>query len=173
MKPDVRPVSVHDWSHPLKPLFLVLGIAAIVLGAAAQGDPQEVKQLPDGAGKDAVVKACLECHGAANFRKARKDPDEWTDSVQDMVDRGAKATTPEVEAIVAYLVKNFGKDAKVQMNTAPLEEIKVVLGFTVPEANAVVAWRDQNGPFKDWQDVLKVPGVDAAKVEQKKGAMSF
>ena len=136
-------------------------------------DPQEIKLLPDGAGKDVVVKACLECHGVANFRKARKDSDEWTDSVQDMLDRGAKATSAEADLIVAYLVKNFGKGAKVQMNTAPLEEIKVVLGFTVPEANAVVAWRDQNGPYTDWRDVLKAPGVDPAKVESKKELMSF
>jgi competence protein ComEA len=136
-------------------------------------DPQEMKLLPDGAGKDVVVKTCLECHGVANFRKARKDSDEWTDSVQDMLDRGAKATSAEADLIVAYLVKNFGKGAKVQMNSAPLEEIKVVLGFTVPEANAVVAWRDQNGPYRDWRDVLKAPGVDPAKVESKKELMSF
>ena len=137
------------------------------------GDPLEIKQLPEGAGKDAVVKSCLECHGVANFRKARKYADEWSESVSDMVDRGAKATPAEVEAIVAYLVKNFGKDAKVQMNSAPLEEIKVVLGFTVPEANSIVAYRDQNGPYKDWHDVLKAPGVDPAKVEGKKDAMAF
>jgi competence protein ComEA len=90
-----------------------------------------------------------------------------------MVDRGAKATATEVEAIVGYLVKNFGKDAKVQMNSAPLEEIKVVLGFTVPEAQAVVDYRERNGAYKDWRDLLKAPGVDAAKVEAKKDAMAF
>ena len=136
-------------------------------------DPQEVKLLPEGPGKDAVVKVCLECHGVANFRKVRKDADEWSDSVSDMVDRGAKATSSEVEVIVAYMLNNFGKDAKVQMNSAPLEEIKVVLGFSVPEANAIVTYRDQNGPYKDWHDVLKAPGVDPAKVEAKKAAMAF
>ena len=59
------------------------------------------------------------------------------------------------------------------MNSAPLEEIKAVLGFTVPEANAIVNWRDQNGPYKDWRDVLKAPGINPAKVEAKKDAMSF
>jgi competence protein ComEA len=136
-------------------------------------DQKEIDQLPAAAGKDAVVKSCLECHGAANFRKVRKDADEWAESVQDMVDRGAKATDAESAAIVAYMVKNFGKGAKVQMNSAPLEEIKAVLGFTVPEANAIVNWRDQNGPYKDWRDVLKAPGINPAKVEAKKDAMSF
>jgi competence protein ComEA len=140
---------------------------------AFAADPQEIKLLPDGAGKEAVVKVCLDCHGVANFRKARKDAGGWADSVDDMVDRGAKATPPEVEAIVAYLLKNFGKDAKVQINTAPLEEIKVVLGFTVPEAQSVVDYRDQNGPYKTWRDLLKASGIDAAKVESKKDAIVF
>ena len=164
-------VSCHRRSHPLR--FICLLFALALAAALTAADPQEVKLLPDGAGKEAVVKACLECHGTANFRKSRKDPDEWTDSVQDMLDRGAKATSAEADVIVAYLVKNFGKGAKVQMNTAPLEEIKVVLGFTVPEANAIVAWRDQNGPYKDWRDVLKVAGVDPAKVESIKDSMAF
>ena len=140
---------------------------------AAAADQQEVKLLPEGPGKEAVVRVCLECHGVANFRKVRKDAGEWSESVDDMVDRGAKATPPEVNAIVAYLVKNFGKDAKVQMNTAPLEEIKVVLGFTVPEAQAVVDYRERSGAYKSWRDLLKAPGVDAAKVEAKKDAMAF
>jgi competence protein ComEA len=120
-----------------------------------------------------VVKSCLECHGAANFRKARKEPGEWSDSVDDMIDRGAKVEAGQVEAVVAYLVKNFGAGAKVQMNSAPLEEIKVVLGFTVPEAQAVVDYRESQGPYKEWRDLLKVRGVDTAKVEAKKDAMAF
>ena len=152
-----------------KTLSMLLLLASLLSAA----DEKEIKLLPDGAGKDVVVKSCLECHGVANFRKARKDADEWSDSVNDMVDRGAKATPAEVETIVAYLVKNFGKDSKVQMNSAPLEEIKVVLGFSVPEANAIVSYREQNGPYKDWRDVLKAPGVDTAKIEAKKDAMAF
>jgi competence protein ComEA len=150
--------------------------AAILLflaGWATAADEKEIKALPDGPGKDAVVKSCLECHGAANFRKARKQPGEWSDSVDDMIDRGAKVEGSQVEAIVAYLVKNFGSGAKVQMNSAPLEEIKVVLDFTVPEAQAVVDFRETHGPFKEWRDVAKVAGVDVSKVEAKKDAMAF
>jgi len=148
-------------------------LALCALFTAAAADPQEVKLLPEGPAKETVVKACLECHGVANFRKVRKDADGWTDSVQDMVDRGAKATQPEMDAIVAYMVTNFGKDAKVQMNSAPLEEIKAVLGFSVPEAQAIVNYREKNGPYKEWRDVLQAGGVDPAKVEAKKDAMAF
>ena len=93
--------------------------------------------------------------------------------MDDMVDRGAKIPAGQTEAVVAYLVKNFGAGAKVQINSAPLEEIKAVLGFTVPEAQAVVNHRELHGAYKDWRDVAKVRGVDVAKVEAKKDAMAF
>lgn len=149
------------------------------LGTVAGGlclavpDDEDAKALPPGPGRDEVVKFCMECHGAGNYRKVRHDKDEWTDSVADMVERGAKGTPAELAAVVDYLTLNFGMESKVNMNSAPLEEIKVQLGFSVPESQAVIAYRKQNGPLKDYGDVLKVPGVDKAKVEAKKDKMAF
>lgn len=149
--------------------LLLLALAAI----AAAADEKEARALPDGKGRDVVAKSCIQCHGAATFRKQRKELGEWGDTVDDMIDRGAKVPADKVEEVVAYLSKHFGVNAKVQMNTAPLEEIKSVLGFTVPEAQAVVEYRDAHGPYKEWRDVLKVQGVEASKVEGKKDAMAF
>ena len=54
-------------------------------------DDDEAKALPPGAGKELVVKVCLDCHGAGHFRGQRLSPDDWSDKVYDMIDRGAKA----------------------------------------------------------------------------------
>ena len=152
---------------------ILLPAAAAAGFCLAVPDDEDAKALPDGAGKAEVVKFCTECHGPGNFRKTRHDKDEWTDSVADMVERGAKGTPAELAIVVDYLTLNFGTDSKVNMNTAPLEEIKVQLGFSVPESQAVVDYRKQNGRFKEWREVLKVSGVDKAKVEAKKDKMSF
>jgi competence ComEA-like helix-hairpin-helix protein len=152
--------------------FLFLAATAVGLCLAVPDD-EDVRTLPDGPGKTEVVKFCLECHPPGNFRKTRHDKDEWSDSVADMVERGAKGTPAELAAVVNYLALNFGPDSKVNMNTAPLEELKVQLGFTVPECEAVMAYRKQNGAFKEWRDVLKVPGVDGSKVEARKDKMGF
>jgi competence protein ComEA len=152
--------------------FCLVAAAAVGLCLAVP-DEEDAKKLPEGAGKAEVVKLCLECHPPGNFRKTRHDKDEWTDSVADMVERGAKGTPAELAAVVDYLALNFGPDSKVNVNTAPLEELKVQLGFSVPECQAVIDYRKQNGPFKEWRDVLKVPGVAAAKVEAKKDKMGF
>ncbi|HXB69191.1 MAG TPA: helix-hairpin-helix domain-containing protein [Candidatus Acidoferrales bacterium] len=152
----------------------VLWLTAAAVGLClAVPDEQDAKALPEGTGKAEVVKFCTECHTSGNFRKTRHDKDEWTDSVADMVERGAKGTPAELAVVVDYLTLNFGTDSKVDMNTAPLEEIKVQLGFTVPESQAVIEHRQRNGRFKEWRDVLKVSGVDKAKVEAKKDKMGF
>jgi competence protein ComEA len=144
-----------------------------VLALAAAADDKEARLLPDGAGKEVAARVCIDCHDSGNFRRARFTAAEWVDSVADMVDRGAKATPSEVETLVAYLAANFGKDSPVRMNTAPFVEIKVVLGFTVAEARAIVEYREANGPFHSVEDLRKVPGVDAAKVDAQKTRIVF
>ncbi len=146
--------------------LLLIAIAAASVSFAADDD--EAKRLPDGPGKDVVVKLCLSCHGAGNFRKRRLAKDAWVEQVADMVDRGAQATDAQSAAIVDYLVQYFGPGSKVNINTAPFEELKAVLGLSVEETKAVVSYREAHGDFKSWQDLQKVPGIDAKKIENKK-----
>ena len=70
--------------------------------------------------------------------------------------------------MVEYLAQMFGKDSKVYVNTAPFEELKAVFGLTVEETNAVISYRKDNGSFKSWRDLQKVPGIDGKKIEKKK-----
>ena len=143
------------------------------LACAPAADQKEAARLPEGPGKEVVGKLCLSCHDSGNFRKARFSSEEWSDSVADMVERGAKGTPAEIDAVVAYLAGNFGKDAPVRINTAPFAEIKVVLGFTVNEARALVEYREKNGELKSFEELLKVPGIDAAKAYAQQARIVF
>jgi competence ComEA-like helix-hairpin-helix protein len=151
--------------------FGIFAAAASLAVALAADDDGKV--LPDGPGKELVAKVCIDCHTAATFRKMRLNEDEWWDKVGDMVDRGARADEKQQAEVVAYLARNFGRDSKVNMNTAPHSELIVVLGFTVDESKALVQYRTDHGGFQDWSDVRKVPGVDGRKVEAQKDKMSF
>jgi competence protein ComEA len=148
----------------------VAGTLILIAGAgcAFAADDDEAKALPEGAGKDAVVKACLSCHGTGNIRKKRLTKDGWAEQVADMVDRGAEATESQQAAVVEYLSQNFGKGSKIHVNSAPFEELRSVLGLTVEETKAVMAYRKEKGDFQSWEDLQKVPGVDAKKIESKK-----
>jgi competence ComEA-like helix-hairpin-helix protein len=152
---------------------LISAAVFLSLGGLAFAADDEAKLLPAGPGKDLVGRICFDCHGAGNMRKVRLDRDAWADQVADMVDRGAKANEAEMATIVEYLTQNFGKDSKVKVNTAPLVELKVVLGLSVQESQAVIDYREANGKFQALQDLQKVPGVDGKKIEAKKDLIAF
>jgi competence ComEA-like helix-hairpin-helix protein len=145
----------------------------LALGGLAFAADEEARLLPDGPGKDLVGRLCFDCHGAGNFRKVRLNRDDWSDQVADMVDRGAKANEAEMAAIVDYLTQNFGKDSKINVNTAPLVELKVILGLSVKESQAVIDYREANGKFQALPDLQKVPGMDGKKIEAKKDMIAF
>jgi competence protein ComEA len=148
-------------------------IGALAGASFAIAGAEDLKRLPDVPGKDTVVRVCTKCHGPGKITKKRLNRDDWDDQVADMVERGAKATPEELAAVVDYLTANFGPDAKVPVNDAPIDELKSVLGLSSPEANAIVEYRQGHGKFKAWRDLLKVPGVDAKKIEAKAERMAF
>ena len=65
--------------------------------------------LPEGAGKELVARVCTKCHGTAVFSKARMGRVGWEDEIAAMVDRGMVATDEEIQTVVDYMVKNFGR----------------------------------------------------------------
>src|ERR1035437_1827518 len=150
-----------------------ISIGALVGACFALAGAEDLKRLPDVPGKDTVVRVCTTCHGPANIAKKRLNREDWDDQIADMVERGAKATPEELAAVVNYLTANFGPDAKVNVNDAPIDELKSVLGLSSPEANAIVEYRQGHGKFKVWRDLLKVPGVDAKKIEGQAPRMAF
>lgn len=154
---------------------LSVGVLAAVALCCAWGasDDEEAKNLPNGPGKDAVVKVCLNCHGAGNFRQLRLNKDGWSDKVADMVDKGAEATDAETAAVIDYLARNFGPDSKLNVNTAPFQELKAVLKLSAKETQALVDYRQQNGAFKAAAEMEKIPGVPADKIEAQRDKLVF
>jgi cytochrome c5 len=79
----------------------------VVVGAAAPR--AQAQDLPDGDGKDVVVKACTSCHDADNFTSKKHTKAEWKEVVDTMVAYGAEISDANVDVITTYLAKNFGK----------------------------------------------------------------
>ena len=148
-------------------------LCALVSACFAFAGAEDLRRLPDVPGKDTVVRVCTSCHGPGNIARKRLNREDWDDQIADMVERGAKATPEELAAVVNYLSANFGPDAKVNVNDAPIDELKSVLVLSAIEAKAIVEYRQDHGRFKEWRDLLKVSGVDAKKIEAKAERMAF
>ncbi len=132
--------------------------------------------LPDGKGKELILRACIGCHKANEIAAYRFTKDEYHTIVYRMGDRGAQATRAELDVIADYLFKNFPKieDAtKINVNKATAQEIATGLGLTSEEAEAVVKYRERHGDFHAWGDLLIIYGVDGKKIEAAKDKISF
>jgi cytochrome c5 len=81
--------------------------------APAATPPQTPKavDLPEGDGKAIATEFCQDCHKLTNLTKAKKAADDWHDTVETMMDRGARLPQDKIDTLVAYLAKNFGPKA--------------------------------------------------------------
>lgn len=149
--------------------------------------------LPPGDGKDIVQRACVGCHALKVVTSKRATPQEWSTVVDQMVSRGADVEDDEIETLIAYLSKNFPAGAKadeapadhnsppadhntpsqVNVNRATATELASVLEISSKDADAIVAYREQNGDFKTIADLEKVPGIDTKKIVSNKNKVRF
>jgi competence protein ComEA len=57
---------------------------------------------------------------------------------------------------------------KIRINKATLEEIESLPGIGPKKAEAIIQYRDENGPFKQVEDLLEVSGIGEKTLEQLK-----
>jgi len=156
---------------------------AIVGYLAAHFGPDDAASLnaaatvmPEGAGKQVILRECTTCHLPDHFTKYRHSPDEWQAIVIRMAPRTRSITRDETETVLKYLETNFPKldDAtKLNVNKASAQDIAERLGLTLDEAKAVVDYRRRHGTFREWGELLAIYGVDGRKIDAAKDRMSF
>jgi competence protein ComEA len=132
--------------------------------------------LPDGPGKATTEKVCGACHGAELVIGRQETRDGWAAIVNEMVQRGAVGTDDELYEVVDYLAKNFSKTSpivKINVNKANAQDLQKSLRLSEAEASAIVRWREEKGDFKSIEELEKVPGVEASKIEAAKNRVAF
>lgn len=82
----------------------------VVAGWFVSGVAARAQGFPDGPGKAIVQEACSVCHETELITNARRSKADWTDTVQDMVSRGAPLKEGEREIVIEYLAANFGPE---------------------------------------------------------------
>jgi competence protein ComEA len=133
--------------------------------AGAARDP-----FPDTTGRTVLLRACSDCHTAESVIQTMRTRQEWSDVIDQMAHFGAQASDQEYDQILAYLVRHF---SPIKVNTATAKELEAALDVGAGVADAIVAFRADKGAFKSLEDVMKVPGLDAAKVEAVKGRLVY
>lgn len=145
-------------------------IGALAALLATSGALSSQDRFPDGPGKTDVMKVCSGCHDAEIILANLKTPGEWNETLQNMATQGAEATPEQWKLIEQYIDVHF---AMVMVNKAPADEIQLALDVPAEVAAALVKYRQDNGPFKSSDDVKKVPGIEAAKVDAAASRLVF
>jgi competence ComEA-like helix-hairpin-helix protein len=142
--------------------------------------------LPPGEGQAIVQQKCSSCHALKVVTGKKASRPQWSIIVDRMITRGADVSEDDIDTLLDYLAKNFGpatgqagaekghdRTGQVNVNTASASELAAALDLTEEESNSIVSYRKQNGNFKEWRDLTKVPGIDAKKIESNKDRLVF
>jgi competence ComEA-like helix-hairpin-helix protein len=159
--------------------MLLTLLGSFALAASAQS-------LPPGKGKAIVAQDCVGCHAMKVVTSKRASKQQWSTLVDQMITRGANVDDDEVETVVDYLARNFGPgkgpagagkagDGRqlVKVNSANAAELAAALHLSTQESASIVSYRQQNGNFKDWRDLTKIPGIESRKIESNKDRLVF
>ncbi len=89
--------------RPNVPCWLAAAVSALML-VPWTGHAQE---LPAGAGRDVVLRACGVCHPATMVMGRNMSREQWSAEVTKMVQEGAKVSDSEFTQVVDYLAKAY------------------------------------------------------------------
>lgn len=144
-------------------------IVFALMAAAASG------QMPPGPGREETRKICSVCHELDRSISLRQDRDGWKTTINKMISLGAEGTEQEFSASLEYLAANYPASAqpRLNVNTAAAIDFETRLTLKRSEAAAIIRYRTEHGAFKSVEDLKKVPGVDAARIDAKKDILVF
>ena len=131
--------------------------------------------LPDGLGKREAEELCQGCHDISQSVSLRQDRNGWGATLKKMVGLGVKATDQDLLILLDYLAKHYPANElpPVDVNKARAIQLESRLSLRRSEAAAILKYKQEHGDYKSFADLLKVPGVDATKLESKRDRLVF
>jgi mono/diheme cytochrome c family protein len=86
----------------------ILGAVVLFsLAATPAAWADDYKSLPEGQGRDVMVRVCAQCHSPEIAAQQKLDAQGWKDLVNQMANNGANATDAEFDTIAKYLATSF------------------------------------------------------------------
>ena len=84
-----------------------------------------------------------------------------------VTENGQEATSETVPG------NNNGTDQKINLNTADVSQLTTLTGVGESKALAIIAYREENGPFTSTEDIMSVPGIKEGTYEKIKDKIAI
>jgi competence protein ComEA len=152
---------------PAAGLWVTLVLTVGRVGAAS---PPVARPMQDDRPARAFEKVCHDCHEPDRIVETHRTRGGWEEIIEKMIEKGATGTDQDFDLVLQYLLGHYGM---VNINQASPEDIALIVGLSAKEAEAIVTYRRENGNFKNFEALTKVPGVDVTKLEGRKADMLF
>ena len=148
-------------------LFAVAIACAVSLSLDVATGSQQASGSQNG--EEIFLNRCSTCHGPERALVAPRTRKGWENVLAEMVNNGAQLEAGESDAILAFLSERHGL---VNINDATAEEI-VALGLSQKDADAIVSYRTDKGPFADFAALRGVPGLDVERLDAVRQRIAF
>lgn len=167
-------------------VLLCVGLGAPALGSLTQasapggqatsGDrPAAHPEFPPGDGRETTLRICGKCHSPTIVLAYGQKREGWEKTITKMVRLGAVGSDEDFTDIADYLTAHFPPSAipKIFVNKATDQQFANILGISIDDAKAIIAYREKVGGFKSIDDLKRVPNVDTKKIDAKKDNLVF
>jgi len=153
--------------------YLVLMLMPVLTFLQNAKDEGWSHLLPPGEGKDLVLMSCATCHNVKVVVHARKNRDDWTKTIGDMIQRGAPIFVEEIGPITDYLSASFGPSVPnlVNVNAATREDLEKLTSLKPETVTRILDARAKAGAFKTPEE-LRV-AMDMSKEDFEKVRYAF
>ena len=118
-----------------------------------------------GADKATFERVCGSCHSVTLISDVKSLP-EWEETVDSMIERGAKASTSERAAVMHWLAHNY---SRTNINQAPAVELIEVLDIEPASADSIRAHR----PYHSFPELISLNPMCAKQLERRKERIVF
>jgi competence protein ComEA len=112
---------------------------------------------------------CGKCHNLQIVMNTPRSLDDWRDTMQKMVDRGASGSDDQYDDILDYLHRTM---TTIDVNSADAGELVTVLDAPDSAVTLIITRRARK-KFVDLADLKSIPGLDAAVLESKSKLIYF
>jgi competence protein ComEA len=162
------PWTAGNGLHPGVPVGVALLSTALW---AYEARPADAAIPPSDLAREAqsLQAVCGKCHNLQIVMNTPRSLDDWRDTMQKMVDRGASGTDDQYDDILDYLHRTM---TTIDVNSADAVELATVLNAPDAAVKLVIARRSTK-KFVDLADLKTIPGIDAAALDAKSKMIYF
>lgn len=99
-------MRIRPWMQRWLAVAVLTTLLVTAMAACGGGAAPAAETVADGA--TLLEERCTECHGLERTTSESKTRDEWLETVDRMIQKGAELNAEEKEVLVDYLAETYG-----------------------------------------------------------------